>query len=173
MAIKGGRPNDRQVKAHLFLLNLGKAIEFYKAAFDAEVRYVAQMPGGPVMHAHLGIGDSTVLLSREHPEIENALVDATHRGIRLKAPESSGATGVVLELYVPDVEAVFAKAVAAGAEVRVPIQRTFFGDRYGQLTDPFGHVWGLATVEEEIAPEEVAGRMMKMSPQFAQKHAQE
>ena len=171
MAIKGGRPNDRQVKAHLFLLDPAKAIEFYKAALGAEVRYVSEVPGGPVMHAHLGIGDSTVLLSREHPEIENALVDA-HRGIRLKAPESSGATGVVLELYVSDVEAVFAKAVAAGAEVRIPIKRTFFGDRYGQITDPFGHVWGLATVEEEIAPEEVASRMMKMAPQFAHKHAQ-
>jgi PhnB protein len=171
VAIKGGRPNNRQVAAHLFLLDLTKAIEFYKAAFDARVLYVSAVPGGPVMHAHLSIGESSLLLSREHPGMENDLVEAPRRGIRLRAPESSGATGVVLEQYVPNVEGTFARAIAAGAEVRMPIQSTFFGDRYGQLTDPFGHVWGLATVEEEIAPEEVARRMMKMVPQFPERHA--
>ena len=172
MAIKGGRPNDRQVAAHLFLLDLSRAMEFYQSAFGAEVRYVSAVQGSPVMHAHLRVGDSSILLSREHPGMEKRLVEASRLGIRLQAPESSGATGVVLELYVPDVEGVFAKAVAAGAEVRMPIQRTFFGDRYGQLTDPFGHVWGLATVEEVITPEEVGRRMMKLSPQFPQQHLQ-
>ena len=166
MSIKGARPNDRHIAAHLFLQNVDRAVAFYRDAFGAVELYRSTMPNGTVVHAQLKIGDSVLGISREHPEIEQALVPEEQRGIRLRAPESVGVTGVVLEMYVDDVDGVYQRAVDAGAEARIPLTDTFFGDRYGQLTDPFGHVWALATVLEELTPAEVERRMMSDVPDF-------
>lgn len=166
MSIKGARPNDRHVAAHLFLQNVDRAAAFYGEAFGAVELYRSTMPNGTVVHAQLKIGDSVLAVSREHAGIEQAVVPEEHRGIRLRAPEAVGVTGVVLEMYVDDVDAVYQRAVDAGAEPRIPLADTFFGDRYGQLTDPFGHVWALATVLEELTPDEVERRMMSEVPDF-------
>jgi PhnB protein len=166
MSIKGARPNNRQVAAHLFLQNVDGAAAFYGKAFGAVELYRSTMPNGTVVHAQVKIGDSVIGISREHPEIEQALVPEEHRGIRLRAPEAVGVTGVVLEMYVDDVDAVYQRAVDAGAEPRIRLADTFFGDRYCQVTDPFGHVWALATVLEELTPDEVERRMMRDVPDF-------
>ncbi|MEZ4548767.1 MAG: VOC family protein [Thermodesulfobacteriota bacterium] len=103
------------------------------------------MPGGgKLMHACLRFGDSAVMLADEFPDW-NSL-----------GPNSRGGTSVTLHLYVPDADAFFEKAIKAGAEVVMPLGDAFWGDRYGQLKDPFGHVWSVATHVKDLTPEEIA-----------------
>jgi PhnB protein len=161
MAIKGGRPDTRQISPHLIVRGGEQAIEFYKQAFGADVLYRAPMPSGVGVHAQLRIGDSVVLISDEnlhdHPEL----------AVRLGAPETLGGTCVLLELYVDDVDAAFERAVRAGARPTMPPAETFFGDRYGWVTDPFGQIWSLATVHEELSPEAIAARLQGYASQPA------
>jgi uncharacterized glyoxalase superfamily protein PhnB len=104
-------------------------------------------PGGKgILHAELKIGDSVIFLADE--------VD----GMGARAPQSVGGTTITLHLYVNDVDASFARALAAGAQVRMPVSDMFWGDRYGMLSDPFGHLWSLATHVEDVRPEEVRRR---------------
>ena len=121
-----------------------QAIEFYKKAFGAqEIGRMAGPDGKSILHADLKIGDSHVFLVDEMPEM----------GCR--GPESTGGTPVTIHMYVEDVDAAFGKAVAAGATVRMPLADMFWGDRYGVLTDPFGHAWSLASHKEDLTPEEI------------------
>ena len=132
---------------HLVVKGASKAIEFYKLAFDAEE--VGRLPapdGKSILHADLKIGDSHVLLVDEFPEMD------------CRGPESIGGTPVTIHMYVEDVDAAFGQAVAAGAKVRLPLADRFWGDRYGVLTDPFGHSWSLATRKEELSPQEIGTR---------------
>jgi PhnB protein len=123
------------------------AIEFYKRAFGATERFRMAGPDGKVGHAEIEIGDSLVMLSDAFPE----------RG--LKAPsKGEGGTPFGIFLYIPDVDAVFKKAVDAGATVTMPLENQFWGDRYGKLRDPFGHSWHLATHVEDVSPEEMEKR---------------
>lgn len=122
------------------------AVEFYQRAFGATVRHVMEMPNGKVMHAELQIGDSVIMLSDEFPDY-GAL-----------SPLALGGSGSSLNVYVDDVDAVFAQAVAAGASVTRPVADQFWGDRTGYLSDPFGHKWSVATRTEEVSPEEIARR---------------
>jgi PhnB protein len=107
-------------------------------------------PGGKVMHAEIKIGDSPIMLADEFPDMD-AL-----------GPKARGGSPVGICLYVEDVDALFARAVAAGAAVKRPLQDQFYGDRAGTLTDPFGHVWTLATHVEDVSPEEMQRRMAAM-----------
>ncbi len=134
------------VTPYLIVRNADRAIDFYKRAFGA--RELMRMPGpdGKVMHAELKIGDSIVFLSDEFPE----------RGHH--SPESLGGTGGSIFLYVRDVDAAFKRAIDAGARVVMPLADMFWGDRYGQLADPFGHEWGLGTHKEDLTPREIARR---------------
>jgi uncharacterized glyoxalase superfamily protein PhnB len=137
----------RSLTPHLVVRGGSQAIEFYKRAFGAveEVR----MPGPDgtsVMHAELRIGDSPFFLCDEFPEMGN------------RSPLALGGTPVTINLYAEDCDAVFNRAVAAGAQVRMPLMNMFWGDRYGQLTDPFGHVWAVATHIEDVSPEEMGKR---------------
>lgn len=121
-----------------------KAIDFYKKAFGAEEKDRCLGPDGKtIMHAELKIGDSILMLNDEFPEM----------GCR--APESLGGTAVSLYLYVQDVDASFEQAVKAGATVTMPVTDMFWGDRFGQLTCPFGHKWALATHTKDVTPEEM------------------
>jgi PhnB protein len=132
---------------HLIVKGASQAIEFYKKAFGAEE--IVRMPGPDgksVMHADLKIGDSHLFLVDEFPEM----------GCR--GPQSVGATAVTIHMYVEDVDEAFGKAVAAGAQVRMPLEDMFWGDRYGKLADPFGHEWSLATHKEDLTPEEIGKR---------------
>jgi uncharacterized glyoxalase superfamily protein PhnB len=129
---------------HLVVKGASQAIEFYKKAFGAEE--LVRMPGPDgksIMHADLKIGDSHLFLVDEAPQM----------GCR--GPQSIGATPVTIHMYVEDVDAAFGKAVAAGAQVSMPLADMFWGDRYGVLTDPFGHSWSLATHKADPTPEEI------------------
>jgi uncharacterized glyoxalase superfamily protein PhnB len=120
------------------------ALEFYKRAFDATIRGVADGPGGKVIHAEFKIGDSILMLADEFPEW------GSH------APKSAGGKqSTTLHLYVPDADASFKRAVDAGATVAMPLMDAFWGDRYGQVTDPYGHKWSIGTHKQDLSPEEM------------------
>jgi PhnB protein len=120
------------------------AIEFYKRAFDASVRGVADGPGGKVIHAEIKIGDSIVMLSDEFPEWGS-----------LSPRSAGGKQSMSLHIYVTDADAAFKRAVDAGATVVMPIMDAFWGDRYGQLTDPYGHKWSIGTHKKDMTREEM------------------
>jgi PhnB protein len=122
------------------------AIDFYKRAFGAEELFRMDVPGGKIGHAEIKIGDTIIMLSDEMPQ-----------GC-CRSPESLGGTAVNIFLYVKDVDEVFQQAVEAGARISMPLSDMFWGDRYGQLTDPFGHSWSLATHKEDVHPEELRKR---------------
>jgi PhnB protein len=136
----------RSVTPYLIVADAAGAIEFYKQAFVATERLRLVAPTGEIGHAELIIGDSLVMLADEHPA----------HGAR--GPNAFGGSPVTLHLYVEDVDAVAARAVAAGATETRPIQDQFYGDRSGAFTDPFGHVWHIATHKEDVAPDEIARR---------------
>jgi uncharacterized glyoxalase superfamily protein PhnB len=138
------------VTPHLVCSDAAKAIEFYKKAFGATETARLPAPDGKIMHASVRIGDSTVMLVDEFPQW-NSL-----------GPNALKGTPVTLHLYVKDVDAAFAKAVDAGATVKLPLADMFWGDRYGQVTDPFGHIWSMATHMRDMTPEQMAEEMKKM-----------
>jgi PhnB protein len=135
------------ITPHLVVRGGAEAIAFYKKAFGAEELGRSPGPDGmSIMHAGLKIGDSILFLNDEFPDM----------GCR--SPQALGGSPITLHLYVKDVDAVFKQAVAAGAQVRMPVTDMFWGDRYGQVTDPFGHVWALATHIEDLTREEIEKR---------------
>lgn len=140
------------VTPYLCIRGAEKALDFYARAFGAKEKVRMPGPDGKVMHAEILIGDSMVMLGEENPQ-QNA-----------KSPAAFGGTPVSIMLYVPDVDAVFKKATAAGAKADAPPADMFWGDRYGKLTDPFGHSWGIATHVEDVTPEEMKKRMAAMAP---------
>ena len=135
------------VTPYLVVDDASKAIDFYKRAFDAKEKSRMEGPSGKIGHAELQIGDSMIMLADENPQME------------AKAPRSLNGTTAGLFIYVKDVDAAFNRAVSAGAKVTTPVADMFWGDRYGKLTDPFGHSWSLATHKEDVAPEEMKKRM--------------
>jgi PhnB protein len=134
------------VTPHLVIKGAGEAIEFYKRAFGAEVLGRMDGPGGTVGHAELKIGDSIIFLADEFP------------GAPTKSPQTLGGTTGSLHLYVPDVDAAFKRAIAAGGREIMAVTDMFWGDRFGQLQDPFGHSWSIATRKEVLTPQEVEER---------------
>jgi PhnB protein len=134
------------VTPYLIVTDSARAIDFYKRAFGAEELFRVDGPDGRVGHAELKIGNSIIMLSDEMPQ-----------GC-CRSPQSLGGTAVDIFLYVKDVDQVFNRAVAAGAKITMPLSDMFWGDRYGQVTDPFGHSWSLATHKEDVHPEELRKR---------------
>lgn len=122
------------------------AIEFYKQAFGATELLRMEGPPGVIGHAEVKIGGGIVMLSDESPEIG------------VLSPKTLGGSATGLMFYVPDCDAVFAQAVAAGAEVLRPLADQFYGDRTGQVLDPFGHKWSIATHIEDVPPDEMDAR---------------
>jgi PhnB protein len=135
-----------QVVPYLCVDGAAAAIEFYRAVFGATERMRMPDPDGRIGHAELELGDSVIMLADEYPEM----------GIR--APKAYGGTPVTISVYVTDVDAVFARAVEAGATALRPLQNQFYGDRTGQFEDPFGHRWSVASRVEDVPPEEMAKR---------------
>jgi len=135
------------VTPYLSIDGASDAIEFYKKAFGAKELYRMPMPGGKVGHAEIQIGNSRVMLADENPEMD------------FRSPKSLGGTPVGLMIYVEDVDRVFQQAMAAGARVLRPLKDQFYGDRSGNLEDPFGHKWTLSTHIEDVAPDEMERRM--------------
>lgn len=133
------------VNPYIVVDDSAAAIDFYVKAFGA-VETIRFEHEGRIGHAEIRIGDSTIMLSDEWPDW----------GYR--SAKSIGATPVSLMIYVDDVDAVFARAIKAGATERMPVQDQFYGDRSGNLTDPFGHQWTLGTHKEDVAPDEMKRR---------------
>jgi PhnB protein len=142
---------------HLTVKGAARAIEFYKKAFGATEISRHGTPDGQIMHASIKIGDGTVFLNDEYKEMGCV------------APESLGGTAVYLMLYVQDVDATFKRAVDAGAEIKQAVADQFWGDRYGMLTDPFGHLWEIATHKEDLSKEEMERRGREAMSQMSQK----
>ena len=135
------------ITPHLTCAGAADAIEFYKKAFGAVEGGRMPGPDGKIMHAQIKIGDSTVMLVDEFPEWGN------------KGPKMLNGTPVTIHMYLPDADAVFKRAVEAGATVKMEMADAFWGDRYGVLIDPFGHQWSLATHIKDMTPEEMAQAM--------------
>ncbi len=132
---------------YLIVNGAAKAIDWYKNVFGAKEEMRFNTPDGKIGHAEIKIGDSYIMLADEHP-------DMGYRG-----PQSVGGTPVSIMLYVEDVDSVFKKAVANGAKSKQDLKDQFYGDRNGTITDPFGHVWTIATHIEDVTPEEMKRRM--------------
>ena len=131
------------ITAHIVVQGAERAAQFYRDAFGAQETERIPVPDGRLMSIQLRIGDSMLHLADEFPEMG------------VLAPPSIGGTPVTLALDVADAEAVFAQAVAAGAQVRRPLAEVFWGDRHGQLTDPFGHHWNISQHVRDVPHDEV------------------
>ena len=146
-AVKPVPDGFNTVSAYMVVRNAAEALEFYNKAFGAET--VSRMPGPDgksTMHAEMRIGDSMVMLTEENLQWGT------------KSPLTLGGCGVTLHIYVADADALFKRALAAGCKERFPIMDAFWGDRYGKLTDPYGHEWGIATHKEDLTHEQCAKR---------------
>jgi PhnB protein len=143
------------VTPYLICKDAAKAIDFCKRAFGAAELFRMAKPDGRIGHAELRIGDSVIMLADEAPEM----------GAR--GPQSLGGTPVLMHLYVEDADAVVASAVAAGATLLRPVADQFYGDRSGGVTDPFGHVWYVATHKEDLSAEQLQERFEAMMKQKA------
>jgi PhnB protein len=141
MAVKPIPAGYAGVTPYLIIRDAARAIDFYREAFGATEVLRLTYPDGRIAHAELRIGEGHVMLSEE-------MADRGFRG-----PLSFGGTPVSLLVYVEDVDAVFARAIAAGAENQRPVDDQFYGDRSGTLVDPFGHVWTIATHQRDMSPE--------------------
>ena len=137
------------VTPHLTCAGAAAAIEFYKRAFQAEEVARMAAPDGKLMHAMVRIGDSAVMLVDEFPDCGAV------------GPKTLKGSPVTLHLYVDDVDTFVGRAVGAGAKITMPLADMFWGDRYCQLEDPFGHRWSVATHIRDLTPEEMQQAMRK------------
>jgi PhnB protein len=159
MAVKPIPEGFHTITPHLVVKDAANAIEFYKKAFSASEVWRSLGPGGKsIMHAELKIGDSIFMLNDEFPEM-NSL-----------SPASIGNTAVTISLYVEDADKVFNQAVESGAKVVMPLADMFWGDRYGMLTDPYGHRWAVCTHIKDCTPEEIAAGMQQACSEKAPQH---
>lgn len=151
MPVKRVPDGYHRVTPHLTVRDANAMIEFYKKAFGAVEGRRAPGPDGKIMHAEIRMGDSVVFLNDEFPEM-GAL-----------SPLSTNGTAVTLHLAVEDADKQFQQALAAGAEVVMPLADQFWGDRYGIVKDPSGHHWSIASHMEDLTPEQIEQRMKDAS----------
>ena len=138
------------VTPYLLIGGASAAIDFYVRAFGAVEGLRLTGPDGRIGHAEIRIGDSHLMLADEHPEMD------------FLGPQSRGGTCVTMHLYVSDADAVFARAIAAGAKELRPLCDQFYGDRSGAVTDPWGHVWSIASRIEDITSDEIQRRFQEL-----------
>jgi PhnB protein len=146
MAVKPVPEGYRTITPYLTVDDAAEAIEYYKNAFGAKERGRMDAPGGKIGHAELEIGDSLVMLSDALPQFAT------------RSPKELGGSSVSIFMYVEDVDAVVKQASDAGATVTAEVADQFWGDRFGIVQDPFGHLWSIATHVEDVPPEEMAER---------------
>ena len=150
MSVKPIPNGYHTVTPYFTVRNAAAALDFYRTAFGATEVMRFDMPDGGVAHAEIQIGDSRVMLGDENPDFGN------------KSPQTLGGTAGGLCVYVEDCDAVFEKALAAGATVMKPMADQFYGDRNGTVIDPFGHAWTIATHKEDLSIDEMKARMAAM-----------
>jgi uncharacterized glyoxalase superfamily protein PhnB len=144
------------VTPSLIMKDAAKAIDFYKSAFGAKERLRMPGPDGRIMHAEISIGNSIIMLGEEM--------------MGSKSAETLGASPIGFYVYVEDVDAAFKKAVSAGAKETMPIEDMFWGDRVGQVQDPYGYKWMVATHKRELTPEEIKKGQEEWMKQMAGAH---
>ena len=147
MAVKPIPDGYSSVTPYLIVSGAAKALDYYKKAFGAQELMRFDGPGGKIMHAEMQIGNARVMLADESPEMGH------------KSPKTLGGSGTGLMLYVDQVDKTFERAIAGGAKVMRPVENQFYGDRTGSLTDPFGHIWTIATHVEDVSDQEIQRRM--------------
>lgn len=147
MGVKAIPDGYYSLTPYVYVKGAAEAIEFYKKAFGAVEVVRMPGPGGEIMHAEVKIGNSMLMLADENPE-RGAISPAT----------LGGAAGSIM-FYTEDVDAVQQRAVAAGAKEVMPVTDMFWGDRMGNVIDPFGQSWAIATHKEDVSPEEMGKRM--------------
>ena len=145
-------PGMHSVTPHLVCAKAADAMEFYKQAFNARELMKLEGPDGKLMHGAIQIGDSVVMLADEYPEW-NSL-----------GPNALKGTTVTLALYVEDADSQFTQAVAAGCSAYMPLADMFWGDRYGIVKDPYGHLWSIATHIRDVSQEEIEAAASKGCP---------
>ena len=148
-------PGMHSVTPHLVCAGAADAIEFYKKAFNAQEYGRVPGPDGRLMHALINIGDSMVMLVDEYPEYGSL------------GPKARNGTSVTLHMYVEDADKQFKQALDAGCTVQMPLDDMFWGDRYGVVQDPFGHMWSIATHIRDASPEEIMAGAAKGCPENA------
>ncbi len=151
MAVKPAPEGYHSLTPYLNVRNATRAIEFYKMVFRAVEKLRLDMPGGQVAHAELQIGDSVLMLADESPEWNN------------RSPETVGGTATGVMVYVDDADTIFNRAIEHGAKEISPMVNQFYGDRSGQIEDPFGHRWTIATQVEIVSEEEMQRRMAELN----------
>lgn len=134
------------ITPYLIVKGADKALEFYKKAFGAEEIFRIPTPEGKIGHCEFQIGDSRIMMADEFPDMGSV------------APSGTRGSSFSLLIYVEDVDALFQRAVDAGAKVMKPLKDEFYGDRMGSLQDPFGHIWNLGEHVEDVSPEEMKKR---------------
>lgn len=152
------QPAFPPVSVHMVVKDAAAAIDFYKTAFGAEEMFRLAGSDGRLVHASLGVCGGVVMLCDDFPEFF---------GGKSRDPKTLGTTSVTIHLHVPDVDALWARAVAAGCTVMQPLADQFWGDRYGKLADPFGHEWSLATTIATPSPEEMQAAWTEMEAKMA------
>lgn len=140
------------VTPHLVCEGAAEALAFYAKAFGAVEIGRMEGPGGKIMHAEMRIGDSRIMLADDFPEYGS------------RGPKALGGSGVAIHLYVPDADAAWDRAIGAGATPVMPLDDAFWGDRYGQVADPFGHRWSIATHQRDLSLEQIQEAMKTMMP---------
>jgi PhnB protein len=150
--------NSHSVTPNLVCRHAAQAIDFYKAVFGATEIVRIPAPDGKIMHAVLKIGDSRIF------------VNDTMGNSVPTVPPPGASNPIYLHVYVANVDAIFNRAAENGARVDMPVQDMFWGDRYGKFTDPFGQQWGIATHNEDVAPEELKRRQDAFFAKAAAQH---
>ena len=151
-------PQYSTVTPHLIVSPCAEAIDFYGKAFGAKLIYKMEMGPGLIAHAEIRVGDAIVMMSDQMPP-QPGMPDN-----RRTPKNAGGITTGGLMMYVKDVDAAFKKATDAGAKAVMPPMDMFWGDRYGQLEDPYGHVWAMATHVKDMSPKEMAEAMKSAGP---------
>jgi len=146
MSVKPIPEGYHTITPYLVVDDAAAAIDFYGRAFGAKERMRMPTPDGKIGHAELEIGDSVVMLSDQMADSGT------------KAPKELGGTSGGVFMYVEDVDASFEQAVGAGATVKMALEDMFWGDRFGSVIDPFGHIWSMATHKEDLSEEQMAER---------------
>jgi uncharacterized glyoxalase superfamily protein PhnB len=155
MAVQRVPEGYHTVTPYLAVDDASAAIDFYQRAFGAKERVRMPGPGDTIMHAELEIGDSLVMLADPFPQAST------------RTPKDLGGTSVNLFVYVEDIDALYKRAIDAGASSLMEPDDMFWGDRFGSVQDPFGHSWTIATHIEDVSPEELEKRSKAWMEQMA------
>ncbi len=159
MAIEGSVPQAGVIVPHLVVSDAAKAVDFYTRAFGAQILFRSPSPSGAGEHIHAKVWSSLIQISTE----ERGFREKKMEGNQLGSPETLGGSTCVFQIGVPSVDPAYKRAIDAGAVPVMPPMDMFWGDRYGWVRDPFGHVWALCTVLEVLTAEEVEKRMAQFS----------